>query len=258
MPTQAPKPLPIALAVHGRAPTVSLVHALESLDPAAQEAHWVTTLHGLHDLVLAEKARTKHTIWKTEDQIITNVVDAWAKECRLYVPAAKRHRRTEAELRDQAGDLVVRSEALGLLRQLENRYRTPDQRMFDALERHNHDALRRALAAGASVEARFVPDKYDDGRRHAWAHGFKEAAHMTGQKPIVWAVMEDDVIALRMLLAAGASKREAVCALYAVEKQGNERERVHWVLDSEEVHEAAEEAGRDAGRDAGERGRRRL
>lgn len=240
-PTQGPAPRPIALAVHGRARTVSLVHALEPLDQAAHEAHWVTTLHSLLDLQTAERQRSTKTVWRTMDQMLSSVVSRWCNDVGLYIPA-RRLRRTEAELRDNADDLVVRSEGLALLRSLAKGHRTPDQRMFDALERHDHDALRRALDAGANVHARFVPDPYDDGRRHGCTRGYKDPVAFAGMPPVAFAVMEDDVQALRLLLDRGASRKDALGVLGTAERQGIDLDGVHWLLESLELTDAVDEA----------------
>ena len=117
-----------------------------------------------------------------------------------------------------------------------------------------YTALRRALAAGASVHARFVPDTYDDGRRHGCAHGRKEPINVAGQRPAVFAVLEDDVIALRILLDAGAPRRDALGVLNVVEDQGIERERIRWCLETPELDAVvAREGGAATGRE-----RRRL
>ncbi|MCA8448966.1 hypothetical protein [Burkholderia vietnamiensis] len=240
-PAQGPAPRPIARAVHGRARTVALVHALEPLDQAVHEAHWVTTLNRLLDLQTAERQCSTKTVWRSMDQMLDNVVRGWCDEAGLHIPA-RRRRRTEAERREQAHDLPLRPEGLALLRTLEKGHRTPDQRMFDALERHDHHALRRALDAGANVKARFVPDHYDDGRRHGCTRGYRDPVAFAGMPPVAFAVMEDDVQALRLLLARGASRKDALGVLGTAERQGIVLARVHGLLESLELTDAIDEA----------------
>lgn len=254
LPPAGPAPLPIPLAVHGRPLAVSLVHALVPLDQASHEARWATALQGILDVQEAEQKRSPSTVFRNMDQLMTSVVEGWMHACCLPIPLPKRHRRTEKQLRDDAESVAVGSLALATVHLIMKSYRSPDQRMFDALERHDHTALRRALAAGASVHARFVTDTYDDGRRHGCAQGSKEPINVTGQRPAVFAVLEDDVIALRILLDAGAPRRDALGVLNVVEDQGIERERIRWCLETPELDAVvAREGGATTGRE-----RRRL
>lgn len=240
-----PAPHPIAQAVHGHAPAVPLIHHPDVVDPAAAQARWVTTLEGIHDVQVHEQQRSAATEWRTIDQVMTGVVAGWCEDAGLRFATPRRHRRSnavEAALREQPVD-VLQNVGRATVKRIAGGYRSPDQRMFDALERHDHPALRRALAAGANVQARFLPDRHDNGRRHGGAHGFPEPVEVTGQKPVFFAVLEDDVIALRTLLDAGAPRSDAGTALNALADQGVVRDRVRCFVETLELRKAAEEAG---------------
>ena len=73
--------------------------------------------------------------------------------------------------------------------------------MFDAIRRHDHDALHRALAAGATVQDRFVGET-DSPEGAGMYNNVGGAFNFLGLIPVHYALLEDDPKAVQILLDA--------------------------------------------------------
>ncbi|WP_396329340.1 hypothetical protein [Burkholderia anthina] len=97
----------------------------------------------------------------------------------------------------------LRSKIRTLNIEIEKGRRNPNQRMFDAIQAHHHDALRRAIADGADVripygDADSGNTTVSDERQHS--NGIRIS--FRSLHPLQWAVLEDDPVALDILMEA--------------------------------------------------------